>query len=179
MDIIIIAVGIILLSIGFMGILFPVLPSIMSSYLALLLIHFTGIHPFKNSSLVVLLLITIFIHFIDYFLPIWGAKKYGGTKLGIWGAVIGGLISMFIAPFFGLFGIIIIFLTTYSGAYIGEFIAQKEHTLALKAANGAMLGLFFASIVKFVIALLFALIFLYCILCYFNIDLICSKIVFL
>ena len=84
------------------------------------------------------------IQVLDYFIPIWGTKKFGGTKIGVWGSVIGMIVGLFFAPL----GII---LGPFVGAIIGELIAGKETKLAIKAGFGAFIGFLFGTIAKLIV----------------------------
>ena len=161
MESLVIIAGFVLLLIGFIGIFLPIFPSTLASYASLLLLHFSGIHSFHFLSLMVFALITLLSFVIDYILPIWGAKKYGGTKSGMIGAMIGGILSIFTLPFFGFFGIIILFIFTFIGAFLGEIIVQKNRQISYNAAYGAIIGLFLSSIGKFIIALIFTFIYIF------------------
>jgi len=65
--------------------------------------------------------------------PIWGTKKFGGSKYGARGATVGLIIGLF----FGPPGIIIGPLV---GAIVGELIFRDDFNYALKAGFGSLLG---------------------------------------
>jgi uncharacterized protein len=50
----------------------------------------------------------------DYYILVWGTKKYGGTKGGVLGATIGLSIGIFLFPPYG------IIIGPFAGAYFGE-----------------------------------------------------------
>ena len=70
---------------------------------------------------------------LDYLLPVWTTKKFGGTKAGQWGATIGVLLGLFAGPW----GII---LGPFIGAYLGELLAGSKNQDAWRSAKGAFLG---------------------------------------
>jgi uncharacterized protein YqgC (DUF456 family) len=87
---------------------------------------------------------------LDYFIPIIGAKKFGGTKSGIIGATV-GLIAGLI--FLGPLGI---FLGTFLGALVGELIHDPDDKrTAVKAATGTLIGFLTGVFLKFSITVLF------------------------
>jgi uncharacterized protein YqgC (DUF456 family) len=78
--------------------------------------------------------LTILLTILDYVVPVIGAKKYGASKLGLWGSIIGILIGLFFFPPLGmLIGAIV-------GALAGELIAGKEIKKALRAGWGVFVG---------------------------------------
>jgi hypothetical protein len=84
-------------------------------------------------------IIVIIVAILDYVVPVWGTRKYGGTKAGVRGSIIGLIIGIFFLPLgpFGLFGII---GGPFIGAWIGEIFAGQEHNKALRAAFGSFVG---------------------------------------
>lgn len=133
MDYILLIIGITLIIIGIVGCLVPVLPGPPLSYIGLLALHFSRFATFSQSLLIVLAVITIVVTILDYIVPVWGTKKFGGSKYGTRGATIGLIIGLF----FGPFGII---LGPFVGAFIGEIIFKDDVNYALKAGFGSLLG---------------------------------------
>jgi len=83
---------------------------------------------------------------LNYFIPIWGTKKFGGSKKGVWGSMIGMLIGLFTG---GPLGIIV---GTVLGAFIGEMLAGKETSKAIRAAFGSFIGFMAGTISQLVVA---------------------------
>lgn len=145
MDLFLIIIAGILLLIGFLGSILPVLPGIPLSYGGILLLHFTEKYHFDTQFLIVWAVIVVVIQILDYYIPIWGTKKFGGSKSGVRGSIAGLLLGMF----FGPLGII---LGPFIGALIGELIAKKPTEKALKAAFGAFIGFIVGTVSKLVVA---------------------------
>ena len=80
---------------------------------------------------------------LDYVVPAWGTKKFGGTSWGVWGSTIG----VFVGLFFGAVGVIVGPLV---GAIIGELIAGKQLGAALKAGWGSFVGILFGTVIKLI-----------------------------
>jgi len=91
---------------------------------------------------VLLAFITAAVTFLDYVVPIWGTKKFGGSKKGVWGATIGLILGI---PFFPPFGLII---GPFVGAFVGELIAGKDTNTALKSGFGSFLGFLAGALMK-------------------------------
>ena len=93
--------------------------------------------------------IDIFV--LDYVVPIWGTKKFGGTKSGVWGSTIGLLAGLTLTLFFN-FTFIAILLGPFFGAYIGERIAKTDNRSAWKAAFGSFVGFLVGTMMKLIYA---------------------------
>ena len=154
LDIILILAGFILIIVGIVGCIVPMLPGIPLSYLGIILLHFTSWVDFSPEFLIVWGVIVIGVQLLDYYVPIWGSKKFGGGTKGAWGSAIGVVAGMFIFPPLG----IIIF--PFVGAVIGELIDDKEPKAALKAGFGAFIGFVAGTVMKLAVAIILAIYFL-------------------
>ncbi len=134
MDYFLIITGIIFMLTGIAGCALPVIPGPPISYAGLLLLHFTEKYEFTGKFLIIWAAITVVVTLIDYWIPAWGAKKFGASRAGVWGSIIGLLAGL---VFFPPFGIII---GPFAGAVIGELMAGKHSGAALKAGFGSFAG---------------------------------------
>lgn len=125
--------GILLMILGIIGCLVPVLPGPPFSFIGILLLQFSRFGQFSNSTLIVLGVIAAVVTILDYIVPIWGTRKFGGTKYGTRGATVGLIIGLFLGPA----GIII---GPFIGAVIGEMIFRDDINYAIKAGFGSLLG---------------------------------------
>lgn len=132
-DYILLILSIILMIIGIIGCLVPVLPGPPVSYLGLILLHVTRFAQFSNTVLISLAVVTVIVTIVDYIVPIWGTRKFGGSKYGMRGATVGLIIGLFLGPA----GII---LGPFIGAIVGELIFKDDMKYALKAGFGSLLG---------------------------------------
>lgn len=146
MDYLLIILGACCILIGIAGSVLPVLPGPPISYLGLLLMHFTDKYQFSTKFLIIWAAISVATVLLDQLIPVWGTKKFGGSKQGVWGSVIGLLIGMI---FLGPPGIII---GPFLGAVAGELIAGKRSSQALRAGTGALLGFLAGTILKLVVS---------------------------
>lgn len=144
MDYILIGLGIILMIAGILGCVIPFMPGPPLNYIGILLLHFTSVFQYSNRFLVVWAIITIAVIVIDYFIPVLGTKKFGGSKRGVWGSVIGLIAGMFFFPPFG------IIIGPFAGAVIGELTAGKDSKAALKSGFGSFVGFLTGTIIKLV-----------------------------
>ncbi len=119
--------------IGIIGCLVPVLPGPPLSYLGLILLHISRFAQFSKSILIALAVVTVIVTIVDYVVPIWGTRKFGGSKYGTRGATVGLIIGLFLGPA----GIII---GPFIGAIVGELIFKDDMKYAIKAGFGSLLG---------------------------------------
>ena len=155
MDLILIAISLILIITGILGSFLPVLPGVPVSWLGLLLLHFTSAIPMNYTFLGITLVVTIIIFILQYTIPAYGTKKFGGSKSGMWGATIGLVVGIFL-PIPG--GILI---GAFAGAFIGELLNKSNSKVALKAAFGSFIGLLASTFMEFFVACCFLLLFCY------------------
>jgi len=143
MEFVLILIGVISIIIGIIGCIFPAIPGPPFSYAALILLQFAKEESvFSKSFLVRFAVLTVIVSLVDYFLPLLGAKLYGTSKYGIWGAIIGMIIGIIFFPPFGMI------LGIFIGAIVGELIAGKENSRALKAGLVTFIGSITAVFIK-------------------------------
>ena len=143
MDIFLIILGAICLLVGILGCVLPVLPGVPLAYCGLLLLHATDKVQFSWQFLVIWAVVTIVVQVLDSVVPIWGTKRFGGSKMGVWGSTLGLLVGLF----FGPWGIV---LGPFLGAVTFELIDGKNTRLALKAGWGSFVGLMTGTILKLI-----------------------------
>lgn len=146
MDYILIAFGIIFIISGVLGCVLPVIPGPPLSYIGVLLLHFTAKYQFDTGFLILWLLITLFVYGLDFVIPVWGTKKFGGSKRGVWGSIIGLIVGMFLFPPIG------IIIGPFAGAVIGEYSSGKESKEALKSGFGSFLGFLAGTLLKLIVS---------------------------
>jgi uncharacterized protein len=132
-DYVLVVIGIILMALGIIGCLVPVLPGPPLSFLGLLLLHFTKFGHFTTWTLVIFAGIAIAVSILDYLVPIWGTKKFGGSKYGTRGALVGLIVGLFFGPVGIIVGPLI-------GAFTGEMIFKDDFSYAFKAGFGSLIG---------------------------------------
>ena len=150
MDILLLILGFLFILLGIIGSFLPILPGPITGWVGLLLLHFTDVIEMNWPFLGITLAIAVFVWGIDYVIPAWGTKKFGGSKYGVWGTIIGLIIGII---FLGPLGIII---GPFAGAFIGEMIYDsKDEGRALKAAFGAFVGFMLSTGLKLITSLVF------------------------
>ncbi len=143
-DYILIGFGIVLILLGLLGGILPILPGPPLSYVGLLLLHFTERYQFSTNFLTVWAVITVVVYALDYIVPAWGTKKFGGSKRGIWGSIIGLVLGIFVFPPLG------IIIGPFIGAVVGELTGGKDSGAALKSGFGSFLGFLVGTLLKLI-----------------------------
>lgn len=129
--------AIICVLVGMIGSIVPAIPGPPIAFLGLMLAKWSGYAAFDTDWLVMWAVITGAVTLLDYFLPIWFTKKFGGSKKATWGATIGVLVGLFLGPAGILLG-------PFVGAFIGEMINNRENNAkAFKVAFGSFLAFVF------------------------------------
>lgn len=143
MDIFLIILGALCLLIGFVGSIIPALPGVPLAYVALWLLHATDKVQFSWQTLLIWGIVTVVVLLLDYVVPAWGTKRFGGSKWGTWGSVVGLIVGMFMGPW----GIV---LGPFVGAVLGELMAGKASHEALRAGWGSFIGLMTGTVLKLI-----------------------------
>lgn len=133
MEYLLLALAIILMILGIAGCLLPVLPGPPLTYLGLVVLHFTRFADISRNIFIIMGIVAVVVTVIDYIVPIWGTKQFGGSKYGMRGATVGLIIGLFLGPL----GIII---GPFIGAVVGELIFKDDIRYAMKAGFGSLLG---------------------------------------
>lgn len=149
MDIILIIIAALFMVLGILGSFLPILPGPITSWVGLLIMHFTEAIPMNTTFLISTFIIAALIWILDYIIPAIGTKRFGGSKYGMIGTTI-GLIVGILAPIPG--GIII---GPFLGALIGELINKNDSRTAVKAAFGSFIGFITSTFLKFIVAIVF------------------------
>lgn len=143
MEIFLLVIAFLLMLIGIIGCIVPGLPGTPIAYLGLWIAQATERVDFSWQFLLVWGIVMIAVSALDYVVPAWGTKHYGGTKYGVWGSTIG----VFVGLFFGAAGVI---LGPLVGAVLGEMLSGKALSEALKAGWGSFVGILFGTVIKLI-----------------------------
>ncbi len=136
----------VLLIAGLVGSLLPFVPGPALILLAALVHGFaTDFHPIGPVKLVILTVLTILAHSLDYLAGFIGTKKFGGSGWAIAGAVVGGMGGF-------LFGLIGLLVGPILGAVVGEFLGKGELRRSLKAGLGTLIGILLGTAARFTLA---------------------------
>lgn len=141
--------------IGFIGLVYPIIPSvifIIGGFLVYGLFFSFSELPWWFWLIESLFIILLFG--ADMMANAFGVKKYGGSKAGIWGSTIGLLVGPFIIPFLG------IILGPFIGAIIAELlITRTSLKQAVKTGFGSVIGFLTSVATKGIIQIVMIVIF--------------------
>lgn len=128
---------------GLIGSIVPILPGPPISYVGFLILQLRSETTFTTKFLIIWLVVVVIVAVLDYAVPLYGTKKFGGSKYGIWGCAI-GLIG---GVWFGPWGIVV---GPFIGAFVGELLTNTKSEMALRAAVGSFIGFVFSTLLKLV-----------------------------
>ena len=151
MNVVLIAAAICLAIVGIVGAIVPGIAGPPFSYLSVLAVSFVEGVEHSVTFLVVMGVIAAVIFTLDYIVPVWGTKKFGGSKAGMWGSTIGLLAGLTLTLFFNA-AFPVILAGPFFGAYFGERIAKTPNKQAWKAAFGSFVGFLVGTLLKLVYA---------------------------
>ena len=137
---------------GFAGIIYPVLPSVLMFWVGFLVYNFFIGDELSWMFWVIGASLTVVALISDVAANSYFVKKFGGSKKGELAAIIGAVIGMFIYPPFGVLFVPFVFV------FVVEFIQIKDMNKALKASIGSFLA-FISSAVFDIIVYIFLIMF--------------------
>jgi len=133
-DYILLILGIILMLVGLVGCVIPILPGPPISFIGLLLLQFSRFADYSLNFMLLMGAIALLVSAADYVVPVWGTKKMGGSKAGIWGAAIGLFLGIFFFPPVGLI------VGPLVGAVLAELIQGEDFQKSFRAGMGSLMG---------------------------------------
>ena len=142
--------------IGLAGTILPTLPGNLLIFGGALVYGiFTEFEEVTFWVLAALLGISIGAQVLDYAAEAYGAKRFGATKYGIWGGIIGGILGFMTLNIVGLV------LGIFLGAVIPEIlVGGRDLKGALRIGWGSLLGFLGGTLMKFILGLVMIGIFL-------------------
>ena len=90
-------------------------------------------HSLGWRNLLGLTAVVVISQIVEFVAALVGANRFGASKHGVWGALIG----LCVGVFFSLPGIL---LGPIVGVYLGELYSGKDHKVAARAAWGTLVG---------------------------------------
>ncbi len=153
-EMVLFSVSLLIMLMGMAGIVIPIIPSIplvwLGAFIFALCTHFEKI---TGMLLLVFALLTVFSIVFENLGSVYGAKKFGATRWGIVGSVIGTGVGFYLGGPIGLI------LGPIIGTVIFELIGGKDYRGALKSGLGNFVGFMGGSLIKFFIGLAMIIIF--------------------
>lgn len=136
-------VAIIVAVIWLIGSVAPIIPGVILSLIAMLIVEFATPTDFSSQTWIISIVLLIVATVSDYLLPIWWAKRWWGTKAGTRGSVVGLIAGLFFPPWW-------LILWPLVGAFVGEYIVHQDSRHARRAARGSFLWSTLSTVIKLV-----------------------------
>lgn len=131
--------------IGLLGAIIPVLPGTLLSLAGLILAYFTDGSEITVNMLIIWSIISVIVVILDYILPGYFSKRFGGTKSGVTGATVGVILGMFFGPVGIIFG-------PFIGAVAGELLGNNlSFDKAIVVGFGSLLSFFVGTGFKLIV----------------------------
>lgn len=143
-EVAILIIGLLINGLGILGCIVPALPGPLISWTSLLLFFFLPDHEIGTWTLVITGIFMAMATAMDYVVPVLGAKKFGSSKEGIWGGMIGIVVGIFFFPPIG------IILGPLIGTVVGDMIAGGTFTKALNSGVGSLIGFIVGASIKLI-----------------------------
>ena len=132
--------------VGIIGSVVPVIPGIILSYAGLVCAFFRDGSDIAPATMWIWLAAVAVVSAIDYILPAYMTKVFGGSRAATIGATLGLIVGIFFTPIGMIAG-------TFLGAIIGELLHNSEDLFAaLKAGIGAFFSFVVGTGIKLVVA---------------------------
>ena len=142
-------ISIILLVLGIIGTFLPVLPGLLLSLAGLLIYKFGTDAPISMIFIWIFVFLTLLSAILNYVIPARTNRKYGGTRWGSVGSVVGTLVGLFFVPI--PFGFLI---GMFLGVFIGELLHDaKDKKKAWNSTKGAFIGFLYGTGFNFIVGL--------------------------
>ena len=154
MDIFLIILAGIFIVISIIGSIVPGLPGPPIGMIGVILLHITDKVDISLTTLIVCAVPTILVSILDYYLPIYSTKKFGGSKFAVRGSIIGMVVGFLFTPI----GVI---LGTFLGAVIGELLNGSDMVNSLKIGSVTFLGTILGLGIKLMLCCSFVFIYVY------------------
>ena len=150
-------ISIVLLILGILGTFIPVLPGLLLSLCGLLIYKFGTDATLDMVYIWIFVFLTAVSVVLNYVIPARTNRKYGGTRWGSVGSVIGTLVGMFFIPV--PFGFLI---GMFLGVFVGELLHDaSDKKKAWNSTKGAFIGFLYGTGFNFMVGLAMFLVVLF------------------
>ncbi|WP_017725948.1 DUF456 domain-containing protein [Halalkalibacterium ligniniphilum] len=136
---------VILFILSFVGLVFPIIPSILVLWAGFLLYLFGIGGELSFWFWLGMVVLTVLIVLSDLIANSYFVKRYGGSKWAERVAAIGVIVGSFVMPPFG------IILVPFLAVFVTEWLIQKDISLALKIGVASFVAFLSSTLAKLVI----------------------------
>lgn len=139
-------IAIVVMVVGVLGTIVPILPGLPLVWITMLLFAIVeGFERINASFLIVTFIVLIAAEVADHLGRAWGARRYGASKAGVWGAVLGTFVGLFFLP-------IGFFLGPFLGAVVAELLSGRTTSESIRAGWGGLIGALGSIAMKLIVA---------------------------
>ena len=142
--------------IAFVGLIYPIIPSVL--FIIGGFVVYGLFYSFSELTWwfwLIQILFVVLLFSADTLSNLVGVKKFGGTKAGMWGSTIGLIVGPFVIPFAG------IILGPFIGAVVAELIFSKASwDASLKAGVGSLVGFLTSVVTKGIVQTVMIIVFI-------------------
>ncbi len=139
-------IALIIMCLGLLGTVLPMLPGIVLIYCGFLFYGIvTGWVDYGWRIMLFWGLVTLGAFVLDHIASAVGARKFGASRYGFLGSLVGALAGMMLASLPGLV------VGAFAGAFLCELAAGKTGREALRSGKGALIGLLAGAFFKIVL----------------------------
>lgn len=143
METVFLIIALIIMVGGLIGTILPIIPSVPMVYLGYVVYGIASDwKDYGSTVMIVFGLVTVFVMVLDYIAGAIGAKRFGGSRLGAIGAIVGALVGVI---FFNIVGLVV---GTFAGAALGELVLGRTMREAIMSGSGALVGFLAGSLFK-------------------------------
>lgn len=154
MDIFLSILAVVFGVVGIIGSVVPIIPGVILSYAGLLCAFFCSDSLMSPVTVWIWLAIVAVVSVVDYFLPAYMTRIFGGSRASVVGATIGLVVGLFFTPIGMILG-------TFLGAVTGELLNDRsDFVRALRAGVGSFLSFIVGTGIKLLTA--FGILFYIC-----------------
>ena len=131
--------------VGVASIVLPALPGVpVVAVGALLAAWMTGFEVLTPTTVVITTVLALLAWLLDYLAAVIGAQRYGSSRAGLWGSIIGSVVGIFFPPFGFIVGALL-------GAVLAELVVGRPFPEAWRAGIGAFIGTLGGIVAKIII----------------------------
>lgn len=124
---------------GVVGIIVPFLPGTLLVFLGVLIYALaTQFATVSVTTIIILAILTVLAQTFDYLSQGLVAKKFGATRYGFWGGLVGLALGIIFSPI----GLVSMIVLPFLGTIIGELITGRKLLQSGKVALSSIIGFF-------------------------------------
>lgn len=139
---------------SFVGLIYPIIPSVLMIWIGIVLYHFAiNSNELSWISWTMFVLLTVLLFLADFLANLHFVDKAGGSKWGMRSATIGLIIGSFVLPPFG------ILIIPFALVFLTELMQKNTAEASLKVATATLVAFLSGTLAKALIQLIMIAVF--------------------